>query len=177
MNADRIARSLSGSARNLLGITLAGTGHAKLSDRIVESTGPFASVGEICRIHDAQGRVLPGEIIGFLGSTVLSMPLDTPRGVRLGDRVVTWGEHAALRVGEEMLGRVVDGSGNAARLASAPTARATIARSMAQLLCRWSAFPFPNPSAAAFAPSTLSSPAAADSASAFLAEAAWARAR
>src|SRR5580658_5200050 len=78
---------------------------------LVESEGPFCSVGEICHIHDAQGRVLPGEVVGFRGSTVLSMPLDLPRGVRHGDRVITWGERPALRVSEEMLGRVLDGSG------------------------------------------------------------------
>ena len=78
---------------------------------LVESEGPFCSVGEICHIHDAHGRVLPGEIVGFRGSTVLSMPLDLPRGVRHGDRLVTWGERATLRVSEEMLGRVLDGRG------------------------------------------------------------------
>ena len=78
---------------------------------LVESEGPFCSVGEICHIHDARGRVLPGEIIGFRGSTVLAMPLDLPRGVRRGDRVVTWGERATLRASDEMLGRVIDGSG------------------------------------------------------------------
>jgi flagellum-specific ATP synthase len=78
---------------------------------LVESQGPFCSVGEICHIHDAHGRVLPGEIVGFRGSTVLAMPLELPRGVRHGDRVVTWGEHATLRVSEDMLGRVLDGSG------------------------------------------------------------------
>jgi flagellum-specific ATP synthase len=78
---------------------------------LLESKGPFCSVGEICEIHDAQGRMLPGEIVGFRGSTVLSMALDTPRGVRHGDRVVTWGEHARLRVGDGLLGRVIDGSG------------------------------------------------------------------
>jgi len=78
---------------------------------LVESQGPFCSVGEICQIHDAQGGVLPGEIVGFRGSTVLSMPLDAPRGVRHGDRVVTWGERASLRVSENILGRVIDGSG------------------------------------------------------------------
>ncbi len=79
---------------------------------LVESQGPFCSVGEICHIHDAHGRVLPGEIVGFRGSTVLAMPLELPRGVRHGDRVVTWGEHATLRVSEDMLGRVLDGSGD-----------------------------------------------------------------
>jgi len=78
---------------------------------LVESQGPFCSVGEICQIQDAHGRRLPGEIVGFRGSTVLSMPLDSPRGIRHGDRVVSWGEHASLRVSDEMLGRVIDGSG------------------------------------------------------------------
>jgi flagellum-specific ATP synthase len=78
---------------------------------LVESQGPFCSVGEICHIHDAQGRVLLGEVVGFRGSTVLSMPLELPRGIRHGDRVVTWGERAALRVGDAMIGRVLDGSG------------------------------------------------------------------
>jgi flagellum-specific ATP synthase len=80
---------------------------------LIESEGPFSSVGEICRIHDTQGRELPGEIIGFRGSTVLVMPLELPRGVRRGDRVVAWGERATVRVGESMLGRVVNGSGEA----------------------------------------------------------------
>jgi len=78
---------------------------------LVESEGPFCSVGEICHIHDSHGRVLPGEIVGFRGSTVLAMPLDLPRGVRSGDRVITWGEYPTLRVSGEMLGRVVDGRG------------------------------------------------------------------
>jgi flagellum-specific ATP synthase len=78
---------------------------------LVESEGPFCSVGEICHIQDRHGRVLPGEIVGFRGATVLSMPLETPRGVRHGDRLITWGEHAMLRVSDAMLGRVLDGRG------------------------------------------------------------------
>jgi flagellum-specific ATP synthase len=78
---------------------------------LIESEGPFCSVGEICQICGSEGRALPGEIVGFRGSTVLAMPLDLPRGVRHGDRVVTWGERATLRVGDAMLGRVIDGSG------------------------------------------------------------------
>jgi flagellum-specific ATP synthase len=78
---------------------------------LVESEGPFCSVGEICHITDSQGRILAGEIVGFRGTTVLSMPLERPRGVRYGDRVVTWGERPTLRVSEAMLGRVLDGRG------------------------------------------------------------------
>jgi flagellum-specific ATP synthase len=80
---------------------------------IVESQGPFCSVGEVCQIVDSQGRVLQGEIIGFRGATVLSMPVESPRGVRHGDRVFAWGERPTLRMGGGLLGRVIDGSGRA----------------------------------------------------------------
>src|SRR5271165_3089600 len=78
---------------------------------LVESEGPFCSVGEVCEITDSQGRVLPGEIVGFRGTTVLSMPLESPRGVRYGDKVSTWGVRPTIRVGEGLLGRVIDGGG------------------------------------------------------------------
>ncbi len=58
---------------------------------LVESRGPFCSVGELCEITDSQGRVLRGEIVGFRGTTVLSMPLELPQGVRYGDRVIDVG--------------------------------------------------------------------------------------
>jgi flagellum-specific ATP synthase len=80
---------------------------------LVESDGPFCSVGEVCQITDSQGRVLPGEIIGFRGTTVLSMPLELPRGIRYGDRVSSWGERPTIGVSDELLGRVIDGSGHA----------------------------------------------------------------
>jgi flagellum-specific ATP synthase len=83
----------------------------QISGSLVESQGPFSSVGEICHIIDSQGRAMPGEVVGFRGNTVLSMPLDIPKGIRFGDRVVSWGERATLRTGDEMLGRVIDGTG------------------------------------------------------------------
>ena len=78
---------------------------------LVESEGPFCSVGEVCEITDSEGRVLPGEIVGFRGSTVLSMPLESPRGIRYGDAVSSWGERPSIQVGDGLLGRVIDGSG------------------------------------------------------------------
>jgi flagellum-specific ATP synthase len=78
---------------------------------IVESQGPFCSVGEVCEITDSSGKALPGEIVGFRGTTVLSMPLELPRGIRYGDRVCTWGRRPTIRVGDGLLGRVIDGSG------------------------------------------------------------------
>ncbi len=83
----------------------------QVSGPLVESQGPYCSVGELCQIIDAGGHVFPGEIVGFRGSTVLSMPLERPAGVRYGDRVLTWGSRPMLRLGNDLLGRVVDGMG------------------------------------------------------------------
>jgi flagellum-specific ATP synthase len=88
---------------------------------LVESVGPFCSVGEICQIVDSRKRILPGEIVGFRGETVLSMPLESPRGVRYGDQVISWGERATLRVSDQMLGRIIDGSGQPLDSLAPPT--------------------------------------------------------
>jgi len=79
--------------------------------QLVESDGPFCSVGELCEVMNASGRTFPGEIVGFRGTTVLSMPLERPVGIRYGDHVVTWGARPTLRVGNELLGRVINGMG------------------------------------------------------------------
>ena len=80
--------------------------------QLVESQGPFCSIGELCQIVNSNGTTFPGEIVGFRGPTVLSMPLSKPTGLRYGDRVITWGERPTLRVGEELLGRVIGGAGD-----------------------------------------------------------------
>ncbi|HEY1270782.1 MAG TPA: FliI/YscN family ATPase [Terriglobales bacterium] len=79
--------------------------------QLVESEGPFCCVGELCHLIDGRGRIFAGEVVGFRGTVVLSMPLERPDGLRYGDRIVAWGARPSLRVGESLLGRVIDGSG------------------------------------------------------------------
>jgi len=78
---------------------------------LVESAGPFCSVGESCEILDSSGAAFAGEIVGFRGTNVLSMSLEKPNGIRFGDRIVTWGAKPSLRVGPQLLGRVIDATG------------------------------------------------------------------
>ena len=78
--------------------------------QVVESVGPICSVGEACEIVDREGNRFPGEIVGFRGPNVLSMPLDKPSGIRFGDRIFTWGSTPSVAVGDELLGRVLDGN-------------------------------------------------------------------
>lgn len=83
----------------------------QVAGNVVESEGPCCSVGERCLIEDHQGREFPGEVIGFRGRTVLSMPLEKPAGLRYGNRITTWGERAGIPVGEALRGRVLDANG------------------------------------------------------------------
>jgi len=79
---------------------------------LVESSGPFCSVGECCEIVEESGIRFPGEIVGFRGSNVLSMSLEEPRGVRFGDQIITRGSRPRIRVGPKLLGRVIDATGS-----------------------------------------------------------------
>jgi len=83
----------------------------QVQGNLIESAGPFCSVGESCEIIDSTGASFPGEIVGFRGSTILSMALQKPQGIRFGDRIATWGNRPSLRVGPEMLGRTIDAEG------------------------------------------------------------------
>ncbi|HVT99995.1 MAG TPA: FliI/YscN family ATPase [Acidobacteriaceae bacterium] len=95
------------------GSTLRWTGRInQVVGNLVESNGPFCSVGESCEIRSESGAAYAGEIIGFRGSTMLSMAADQPRGIRFGDKIVTWGARPSIRVGPDLLGRVIDTTGN-----------------------------------------------------------------
>lgn len=83
----------------------------KATGQLVESEGPFCAVGECCKILNGKGHVYEGEVVGFRGPTVLSMALERVEGVRYGDRITTWGVLPSLGVGDELIGRVIDGSG------------------------------------------------------------------
>jgi flagellum-specific ATP synthase len=83
----------------------------RASGQLIESEGPFCAPGECCEIFAGPDDRFSGEVIGFRGSTVLSMLLERASGVHFGDRITTWGARPTFRVGEELLGRVVDATG------------------------------------------------------------------
>jgi flagellum-specific ATP synthase len=83
----------------------------KAVGHLIESEGPYGSVGEGCGIITSDGQSYAGEIVGFRGQTVLSMPLERPAGIHYGDRIVSRGSRPSVPVGPGLLGRVVDGAG------------------------------------------------------------------
>lgn len=83
----------------------------KAVGHLVESEGPLCSLGDACEILDANGNSWSAEAVGFRGSTVLTMPLEKPAGIRFGDRVTSHGASPTINVGDELLGRIIDGAG------------------------------------------------------------------
>ena len=77
----------------------------------IESAGPLASVGECCEILDQYGQPHLAEVIGFRGSNVLSMPVDTTEGIRFGNPVEALGVRPEIEVGPELMGRVLNAQG------------------------------------------------------------------
>lgn len=77
----------------------------------VESEGPFCTVGECCEIVDEIGDRHAAEVIGFRGSHVLSMPLETMNGIRYGDPVDALGALPQMGMGGQLTGRVLNALG------------------------------------------------------------------
>jgi flagellum-specific ATP synthase len=77
----------------------------------IESAGPLASVGECCEIVDRHGRAHRAEVIGFRGSNVLSMPVESTEGIRYGDEVLSSGVHPEIEIGPGLMGRVLNALG------------------------------------------------------------------
>ena len=77
----------------------------------IESAGPLASVGECCEIEDQFAQFHRTEVIGFRGSNILLMPVETTEGIRYGDRVTALGVRPEIEVGPELMGRVLNALG------------------------------------------------------------------
>jgi FliI/YscN family ATPase len=79
---------------------------------LVESRGPRARVGELCElVQPGSDHGLALEVVGFRDGLVQSVPLGGTAGIRPGDRIVARGGSAAIGVGPNLLGRVIDGLG------------------------------------------------------------------
>ncbi|MFC1606772.1 FliI/YscN family ATPase [Candidatus Latescibacterota bacterium] len=79
---------------------------------LIESRGPQASIGEICRIDLGDGIKVLAEVVGFRDNRLLLMPLGDLTGIAPGMVVSATGKPYMVNVGPELLGRVLDGFGN-----------------------------------------------------------------
>ncbi len=89
---------------------------------VIEGLGPNANIGDVCRIQpgnraDAQNgqtdkQSVEAEVIGFRDDKILLMPLGEMMGIGPGARIIAKGRERYIRVGDSLLGRVLDGLGN-----------------------------------------------------------------
>jgi flagellum-specific ATP synthase len=80
---------------------------------LVESRGPQATVGEICRIAAGRERTLiPAEVVGLHDEVVQLMTYGDTAGIEIGDRVIASGAMLEVPVSPKLLGRVLDYMGN-----------------------------------------------------------------
>jgi len=89
--------------------------HGRVSELIgliVEATGLEAEVGEVCHISAGRRREpVPAEVVGFRRGRTLLMPLGDMHGIAPGRTVTATGDAMKVPVGDDLLGRVVDGLG------------------------------------------------------------------
>jgi flagellum-specific ATP synthase len=80
---------------------------------VIESEGPMAAMGEVCRIQSARhdGYTL-AEVVGFRNHHLLLMPLGEIHGIHPGSEVVATGAPLRVGVGSALKGRVIDGLGS-----------------------------------------------------------------
>lgn len=80
---------------------------------VIESEGPLAAVGEICRIESAGSNISTlAEVVGFRNNHVLLMPLGDLNGIHPGSEVIALGTSLQVPVGDALKGRVIDALGN-----------------------------------------------------------------
>lgn len=90
-----------------------------ISGRVTELIGlliraavPGARVGEVCLIRSPKRpHILRAEVVGFRGSEAILMPLGEVSDIAMGAEVVPTGSSLGINVGEELLGRVLNGLG------------------------------------------------------------------
>lgn len=79
---------------------------------VIEADGPSSSIGDLCYIYPEMDKEpIWAEVVGFQASKVLLMPLGDMMGLRPGATVINTGETIRIKVGSELLGRVLDGLG------------------------------------------------------------------
>lgn len=80
---------------------------------VIEATCPDTYIGEICEVHAKfSSQNIVAEVVAVNKNKVLLMPYQRIKGVSQGSIVSATGKMAVAKVGDNLLGRVVDAFGN-----------------------------------------------------------------
>jgi type III secretion protein N (ATPase) len=89
-----------------------GPGHVhSVVGLVVHATVPGAALGEVVNIDRRARPPLAAEVVGFRGEEVILLPLGELAGVAPAAAVWRTGAPLSVRCGDDLLGRVLDGTG------------------------------------------------------------------
>jgi flagellum-specific ATP synthase len=77
----------------------------------LEAAGCQAAVGDRCAVTTSDGSHVEAEVVGFAGDRLFLMPTGDIHGVRPSARVIPLPGASSVKVGPELLGRIIDGAG------------------------------------------------------------------
>src|SRR6202011_5036585 len=75
----------------------------------LEATGCQASIGDYCDVITGDGFRVESEVVGFSGDRLYLMPTGDIQGLGPSARVIPRQRAGTVRVGPQLLGRIVDG--------------------------------------------------------------------
>ncbi|MGM9948625.1 MAG: flagellar protein export ATPase FliI [Lysinibacillus sp.] len=82
---------------------------------MIESQGPDSSIGDVCKIHvnsPTNGhQIILAEVVGFKDEIVVLMPYSSLREISIGCLVEGTGKPLDVKVGPELIGKVLDSMG------------------------------------------------------------------
>lgn len=80
--------------------------------QLIEGFLPGAKLGSVCEIASPGRQSVLTEVIGFQDKKVLMLPLNEISSIGFGSRIELLKTTASIKVGDHLLGRVIDGLGN-----------------------------------------------------------------
>ncbi|MCP4159520.1 MAG: FliI/YscN family ATPase [Deltaproteobacteria bacterium] len=83
----------------------------KVIGLIAEGEGLGLSIGSLCTISGSNSDEILAEVVGFKDDRVLLMPYGETSGIRPGCKITLVNKNPKAEVGDNFLGRVVDGMG------------------------------------------------------------------
>jgi flagellum-specific ATP synthase len=84
----------------------------EITGLLIKATGLSVSIGEACEIYSDGGPPVGAEVVGFRDGKALLMAIGDISRIKLGSRVHSVGKKVFVRVGQGLIGRVIDGMGN-----------------------------------------------------------------
>jgi flagellum-specific ATP synthase len=78
---------------------------------LIKAQGLKVSIGEACKIYSEQGKSMDAEVVGFQEGKTLLMASGELLGLKPGTRIFPVGHKTSVRVGTDLIGRIVGSRG------------------------------------------------------------------